>query len=190
MVRADIAEALSQDSTVGLGSLSDAQIQDIRRVAAERAADIRRRSAVAGDQAALFAQVSALAKAHGVQIDQLQPVVDSAAQARAAQAVTTPSSAQQFPAAASTPPQHVQVGCSMSVQASYSDLAAFLNSLRNRLGYTVVTDLRIQPGSERDPGRLSATIQTTHHGFDVSAVKLPPPPPTVQSADAPADTLE
>lgn len=179
--------------TPGISSLSEAQVRDLRRFTSERAHEIARRSAPARDEAAMFTSVMDLAARHAVRINQLQPSTTTLlAQTAAPDANALPPAMD----AAPTPPdpyapprlKDQRVAYTLNVAATYSDLAAFLNSLQHKLGYTNVKSVRCSPAGHDAPDLVQATIETEHFSFDLVGVKAEPVAP-VATAPAPEGPL-
>lgn len=181
VVRADAAKAQQEEAShAGIGSLSDAQVGDLMRTTAERVADMKARSAPATDEAGMFTKISDMAISNAVRIEQLNPVQikGDGGPRIAPQAPTSPpmapSSTPAAQAAAEGPPQphDIRVGYSMVVTGKYSDLAAFISSLSEHLGYTIVKSVRMTQPNLNTPDTLRAAIETEHLALDLSGVKL------------------
>lgn len=183
-VRRDLETAQQHEAArAGIGSLTDGQVGELRRTTVERVEDMRTRSAPAKDEAAMFARISGLAATHTVRIEQLNPsqVQVSGVGAVAPMPGVQPGS----PAAAAglgagdgpaaVPARDMRIGYTMSVTGTYSDLAEFVGSLADRLGYTVVKSVRLSQPDLRQKDMLRAAIETEHFALDLSAIKLSVP---------------
>jgi hypothetical protein len=182
-VRADIAKAQQEEaSRAGIDSLSDTQVSELQRTTAERAGEMRIRSLPAADEATMFGRISELAATRSVRVEQLNPVQ---VQSPATQALGLPPGVQAgTPAAAAaqpappppgvTPVKDIRVGYSMTVTGTYSDVAAFVGGLSDKLGYTTVKSIRLSQPDLHQPTVLRAMITTEHLCMDLSNIKLPP----------------
>ena len=178
-VRAQIDQAQRDaEGTPGLASLTDAQVRELMRVTSERAHEIATRTEPARDEASLFTAVMSLANRHNVRVDQLQP---NSSEAHA----PTPPPAPVDPLAPPTPaPKDTRTAYTISAVAPYSDLAAFLHSLQNRLGYTVVRSVRVVPAGNDTPDFVHAIIDTEYMAFDLAAVDAQPVKPIANAPHA------
>lgn len=169
------AATAEQSKNAGSSTLSEAQVADLRAVVADRSGRIAARSAPARDQAALFSSIMALGAEHNVRIDQIQPGVTSIVGEGAAgapqprQVFPQPGAGATDPGAPAEPPKprDVRTTCTLVVQGTFGRLTSFLSALQNDLGYTAITDLRVNPTPESGPETVAATIQTEHFAFDL-----------------------
>lgn len=153
------------------------EIESAQRALSEvnaRITQIEKASASARDESGMFAALMALAAAHRVRVDSLQPVtLADAGPARSA----TPAGAAPPPPPGATvpepPPNDTRLAYSMAVVASYSDVVNFLNALQASSGYTVVRSVSMEPTEDVSPQLVRATIDTVHFSFDTSRV-IPP----------------
>lgn len=130
---------------------------------------IERGNAPAKDPGILFASLAALASEHNVRVDQLDPFVPRTSVAAPAQAVVAAAD----PAQAPLEPD-IQLGYTMTVIASYGDLAAFLGAIQSELGFTRILSVRIAPAPE-GAETVAARIQTVHHAFTLPPICFDPP---------------
>jgi hypothetical protein len=110
-------------------------------------------STPARDPGALFASLAAIAASHGVRVEQLDPFEPP-------QPAAAPGADPAVPA-----PRDTRLGYTMTLDAAYADLAAFLGAVQRDLGFVRITSVRITPSGEAD--RVSARVQTVHHAFEV-----------------------
>lgn len=143
----------------------------ISRQAALEAADIERGNTPARDTGVLFAALAQIASTHHVRVDQLDPFTprQSSPPSPAPAAATTRHTS---PAGATPPEREIQLGYSMTVVATYSDLAEFLRTLQTDLGYTRILSVRIAPSPE-GPETVTARIQSVHHAFALPRISPP-----------------
>lgn len=176
-IRDEISRLQSDQSETGIGSLSEQQISELQRVTAERLRQIADRSLPSKDETSLYEHVSSLAASHGVIIDALNPVAQPKQNAPALPPGVQPGSpaAAQALADAAAQPQYkdVKSAYTIGVRGSYSDLACFIASLRNKLGYTSIRSIELHPTDSDSGPQIRADIATDHFAFDTAAVQLP-----------------
>lgn len=147
------------------------------------AAAINLANAPAEDPGVLFATLADLASEHNVRVDQLDPFTPR----QPALATLSPATAP-APTDAPPPPADTQLGYSMTVVASYTDLASFLGAIQNRLGFTRILSVRLAPSPE-GPQTITARIQTVHHAFALPSIPAAmPPSPSPGRALPPSQT--
>ncbi|HVU63953.1 MAG TPA: hypothetical protein VHC70_08245 [Phycisphaerales bacterium] len=180
-VREEVAQAQARDAVrLGVGNLSEAKVQDLRRAIAERVANIKACSAPASDESIMFVRMSQLAADHALRVEQINPARSTQQQPQApvpspagAPPAGTPA-AQAAADAAAVAPKDSSITYTLVVTGAYSDIAAFLGALPSKLGYTIVRGVRISQPNLVHPAQLRAEITTEHFAFDVSGVKAPP----------------
>jgi hypothetical protein len=128
------------------------------RVRAE-AARIRTLGRPARDERGLFAAVMALAGAHDVRIDELNPT-----RAATSGVSTPPLGAERAPRSGDA-----QVGYTIVAIATYDDLFAFVAGLESDLGHSMVRAVRIVPLQDDRSRLVRAVIETAHYSFDTTA---------------------
>lgn len=136
----------------------------LARVRADAAA-IAQRSRFARDEGELFAAVTALSEAHGVRVDQLDPIKTGQRQGRGGRER----------AEAAPGPRDITLAYNMTVLATYGDIVAFLHALRREMGYTRVSLVQITPTPDVSSKTVRAVIQTEHLAFDAAPVAAADP---------------
>ena len=189
-VRRQIEQTQQREAAqAGIGGLTQAQIDELKRTTSERVAEMKERSAPARDEAAMFARISALAATHSVRIEQLNPSQVQIAGSGAAALPPGVSAGTPAAAGAQPPPpppgtpgvpeapapvvaKDTRIGYTMTVTGAYTDLAEFIGALTDRVGYTVVKSVRISQPDLHRGDMLRAAIETEHFSLDLSAIKL------------------
>ncbi len=110
--------------------------------------------APARDESELFAAITALAGAHRVMVERLDPRSESAPSGGRAADTT--------------------LAYAIRVRATYADLAEFLRALRTELGFTRIRSVRLSPDKDTPDPVVLAWIETEHHSFDASPLVLTP----------------
>lgn len=133
----------------------DTQAARAALVQSEQAmAEIERRSALARDEASVFAGIMALAAATGVSVDSIQPAPPRVLPARPA--------ADAGVLAASTPTDR-RLAFNLTLSGEFADAARFLRAMALELGYTTVRSVRVEPlASEAGRQRVSLVVVTEH----------------------------
>ena len=178
-VRSRIAQIEhEQAASADVGSLSDSQVEILRRTTAERADRIRDRSSPALDEATMFARVSDLAAANSLRLEHLNPT--QILQPSTPSAPASPGASSGTPTTHAEAAKDARVGYSIAVTGAYSDLVAFIGAITNRLGFTVIKTVSISQPDLKKPDTLRALIETEHIAVDLSAIKTGPVAPTRQ----------
>jgi hypothetical protein len=149
-----------------------------------RAGKIHELSAPAKDEVSMFEAITSLAMAHRVSLDQLEPRVptEPATNQAASSPVSGAEGAAALPPVEPPKPRAGDRGFaySMTATAEFADMTAFVDALQQRLGYTIVRSLRVEPTYETGVTTVTATIHTEHFGFDAT-----PMVPATTAAGAP-----
>jgi hypothetical protein len=103
-----------------------------------QAEQIRRDSAAAKNDRALYASLTELATRHKVRLDELQPAAVSSPPSQE-EKFKTPS----LPGEAPAPAVEQALAYSMVATASFSDIADFMRAMQSELGYSVIRSARI-----------------------------------------------
>jgi len=153
------------------------RLPEITREIAALEADrdqIERAGRFARDRGAMFKAIGDLASSHGVRIEQIDPVDMEFS-------VKEDSPAEDAQAPGESPERDdLRAGFNVRVVGSYSDFVGFMRSLRRRLGYALVTSVRITPTYGEGSPEVSAKIQLEQYAFDVT---LPPSPILTEEGD-------
>ncbi|MBY0263253.1 MAG: type II secretion system protein M [Phycisphaerales bacterium] len=185
--RAEIDTLRAREAEQGsVSSLTEEQVAELRRVTASRAETVRERSRLARDEAAMFGAIMSMASEHGVRIEQLQPgaagvvneqgkLVPAGQAAPAAPPASTGSGpgSQAAPAPAVAPARDMKSGYTIFATGTYASVAALLESLQSRLGYTTIRSVRLTSQDSAGPEGVSVQIETEHLAIDLSGVKIP-----------------
>src|SRR5262249_42252561 len=113
----------------------------------------------------LYAALTSAANACRVRIDQMSP--SKLGSGKGGHAPTGPEMPENGPNAA--------VGYTIDATATYTDLAAFLKSIRTDLGYSLIKSVRLNPTQDTKSKMVHAYIETEHFSFDASPVALGTP---------------
>ncbi len=127
--------------------------------ATHEVSQIRDMGRLAREERGLFAAMMALAGAHHVRLDELNParVTSGPGKDRA-----------QLTALTNVPQGDIAVGYTMVAVASYDEIAAFTEAIRNDLGYTLIRSVRLTPVQDERVKLVRAVIETEHYSFDTS----------------------
>ncbi len=148
--------ALASQGTNSLTTFTPEEAGAARAAILRQTDEIAHRGEPARDESLMFASIMALAGEHRVRVDQVRPT------AVVKEALPAPSAPGAPPV-----PKDIAVGYTISVAATYTDLADFLDGLSRDLGFTVVNSVRLTT-DESDPLHpVSAQIETEHHAFDL-----------------------
>jgi hypothetical protein len=153
-----VAQGFGQRTGAGTSGLSDQQYKDAARELADTARGLHSRGRSAFNEAGMLTALTALATAHNMQLDQLQPVPGRAVRK------SVP-----VDPAAPPPPDDREIGYTFTVRGEYESLVAFLRSLSENHAHTCVVSLRVSPSQEAGSPPVIAVVSTRHWAFDVLA---------------------
>lgn len=172
LLRAQTLRRLSEGPALAAASrISPAQLDELSRATMQSARTIQARSRVASSEAAAFASIETLARARGVRVEGIAPVLTGPALVSAAPPLVHPETPPEGAAAPPTPgapPADRQSSFQLEVTGTFIHLSEFISDLSDDLGYTTILDLHISSAGEPQSSNLRAKLRVRNSGFDVS----------------------
>lgn len=162
------ADALEAQLRAGVQTpaMADLARRELEQVA-RAARAVEHAGEPARTEAALFAAVATLARAHGVRIDALQPAPPPA------RPPTAPNTAPNTTPNANVPTVTLPVqrlACTLTAVAPFDDAVRFLDDFARASGLTSIRSVRLGPTSEPGQTTVHLTIQSEHARFGVEPV--------------------
>lgn len=165
-LRAEVARRQSAALQCASSTMSISQLASLRDACTEAINQLQTRNTQSSSEAQLFESLVKLAGESGVRVESMSPstVTNARKPASGAQPPLQPGAQ---PAAKLDDRRY---GYTLRVQCSYDQLVRFVESLQSGAGFASVRAVRLSPSNEPGSRLLSATIETEHLWFDLSAI--------------------
>lgn len=163
-LRAEVARRQSAAAQCASSTMSISQLTALRDSCSAAVADLQTRNTQSSSEAQLFESLVKLAGESGVRVESMNPSAVTAARKPATAIAHQPGA---MPAAKLDDRRYAYT---LRVQCTYDQLVRFVESLQGGAGFANVRAVRLSPSNEPGSRLLSATIETEHLWFDLSAV--------------------
>ncbi|MBL0869508.1 MAG: hypothetical protein IBJ18_02910 [Phycisphaerales bacterium] len=165
-LRAEVARRQAEAAQCASSTMSISQLTALRDACLQTTNQLQTRNTESSSEARLFESLVKLAGQSGVRVESMNP--STVGPARKPGLVNAP---QPMDAAARNLDDR-RYAYSLRVQCNYDQLVRFVESLQSGAGFANIRAVRLTPSSEPGSRLLSATIETEHLWFDLSAVNV------------------
>lgn len=163
-LRAEVARRQAATMQCTTATMSISQLTALRDNCSEALTDLQTRNTQSSSEAQLFESLVKLAGESGVRVESMNPSTVS---------TTRKPGTATSPAPGTAPTAKLddrRYAYTLRVQCTYDQLVRFVESLQSGAGFANVRAVRLSPSNEPGSRLLSATIETEHMWFDLSAV--------------------
>lgn len=163
-LRAEVARRQIAAAQCASSTMSISQLTALRDSCTASVADLQTRNTQSSSEAQLFESLVKLAGESGVRVESMNPSAVSSTRKPGAAIAPQPGT---MPVARLDDRRYAYT---LRVQCTYDQLVRFVESLQGGAGFANVRAVRLSPSNEPGSRLLSATIETEHLWFDLSAV--------------------